>query len=185
MSKQGWMETLISSQVDGPSLTTAARLTMLPAQAKKTIPANFFDTIGQQLQIKASGRITSAITTPGTARFDITYGGVIIFDSLAILLDTVAAHTNVAWDLEINLTLRVVGSVAQFFGSGKWISEDILGVPAAAPKGCLTAMLPWNTAPVVGGTFDATAAGVLDAFFTQTVGGGSLICHQFSAISPN
>jgi hypothetical protein len=33
------------------------------------------------------------ITTPGTARFDLRIGAVVAFDSLAILLDTVAAHT--------------------------------------------------------------------------------------------
>lgn len=185
MSKQGWQETLITSQSDGTALTAAAAATMLPAQAKKTMPANFFDTIGQQLQIKASGRISSVITTPGTARFDIRYAGGVIFDTLAILLDSVAAHTNVAWDLEINLTLRIVGSAAQFFGVGKWTCEDLLGVPATAPKGCLTAMLPWNTAPALGTAFDATAAGVLDAFFTQTVATGSMTCHQFSVISLN
>ncbi len=185
MSSQGWTETLISSQTDGTALTAAAAATMLPAQAKKTIPANYFGVVGQTLQIKASGRISSLITTPGTARFDIRYAGVVIFDGLAILLDTVAGHTNVSWALEINMTLRIVGAVAQFFGIGTWTCEDLLGVPATAPKGCLTAMLPWNSAPALGTAFDATAAGVLDAFFTQTVATGSMTCHQFSAISGN
>lgn len=180
-----YVETLITAQVDGPTLTAAAAATALPAAAKLTLPPNYWKSIGQQMLIKATGRISSLITTPGTARFDVRLGGTVVFDSLAILLDSVAAHSNVGWELEILLTLRAIGATANLFGQGKWTCEDILGVPATAPKGVLVAMLPWNSAPAVGGNFDSTISQVLDLFFTQTVATGSETLHQYSAISLN
>jgi hypothetical protein len=173
------------AQSDGTAVTAAAATTLLPTHAKATFPAGFFNSIGQQIVVKASGRISSVITTPGTARFDFRLGGTVVFDGLAILLDSVAAHTNVGWMLEMYLTLRVVGSVAQFFGQGYWMSEDILGVPATAPKGVLSAILPWNSAPALGTAFDATTSLQADLFFTQTVATGSCTLHQYSLATLN
>lgn len=182
----GYRKCLVSSQIDGPVLTAAAAATCLPAAAKTTIPVNTFDVIGKQLLITASGRISSLITTPGTARFDVRLGGTVVFDGLAVLLDTVAGHTNVGWYLQILMTLRTLGAAAapaaaNFMGQGLWTSEDILGVPATAPKGVLSAMLPWNSAPAVGGNIDPSTALTLDLFFTQTVATGSMTLHQYNA----
>ena len=186
MSLQTWQETLVNAQVDGPTLTAAAAATCIPTAAKITLPNNYFY-VGRMLRVTASGRISSVITTPGTARFDIRIGAVVAFDSLAILLDTVAAHTTVGWKLDLLLTCRSIGSgtSATLIGQGLWTSEDILGVPATAPKGVLSAMLPWNSAPAVGTGFDSTAANTLDMFFTQTVATGSLTVHQFMVESLN
>jgi hypothetical protein len=182
----GYRKCLASSQIDGPALTAAAAATCLPAAAKTTLPINTFDVIGKQLLITASGRISSVITTPGTARFDVRLGGTVVFDSQAILLDTVAAHTNVGWYLQILMTLRSLGAAAapvtaNFMGQGIWTCEDILGVPATAPKGVLSAILPWNAAPAVGGNVDTSTALSLDLFFTQTVATGSMTLHQYCA----
>jgi hypothetical protein len=178
----GYRKTLVSAQSDGPTLTAAAAATCLPNQAKVLIPGGTFDGAGKLLHIKASGRISSVITTPGTARFDVRLGGTVLFDSLAILLDSVAAHVNVGWMLDLLLTMRTPGTAATLFGQGTWTCEDILGVPATAPKGVLSAILPWNSAPAVSAnTFDATAANLLDLFFTQNVATGSLTLHQYSA----
>lgn len=188
MSQQTWVETLVSAQVDGPTLTAAAAATCIPAHAKITLPNNFFY-IGREIRIEAGGRISSVITTPGTARFDVRIGAgpVICFDSLAILLDTVAAHTNVGWKLMIDLTCRSIGSGTSttLMGQGLWTCEDILGVPATPPKGVLSAVLPWNSAPAVGTGFDNTAANALDLFFTQTVATGSLTVHTYRVTSLN
>lgn len=181
----GYWETLVTSQVDGTALTAAAAASAIPAAAKKTLPANYFDVIGKQLLIKASGRISSVITTPGTARFDIRFGATVVFDGLAVLLDTVAAHTNVGWMLEILLTCRAIGTSGNLMGQGTWTCEDILGVPATAPKGVLSAILPWNSAPAVGNNFDTTATQQIDMFFTQTVATGSLTVHQYGVYGQN
>lgn len=184
MSRQSWQETLIVATEDGPTLVAAAAASMLPSSAKKVIPPNFLEK-GTKLLVKASGRISSVITTPGTARFDLRLGGVVVWDSLAILLDPVAAHVTVGWTLDLELTCRVIGSAANIFGQGSWACEDLLGVPAAAPKGALTAILPWDAAPAVGANFDSTAAQLLDMFFTQTVATGSLTLHQYDVCAKN
>lgn len=178
------IQTIVVGATDGPTLTAAARASCIPTANRVTLPNNFFY-IGRAIQYRLGGRISSVITTPGTARYDLTMGAAgttIVFDSLAILLDTVAAHTTVKWALEVTLTCRAVGSgtATTFFPSiAKWTSEDILGVPATAPKGVLTAMLPWNTTPAVGAGMDNTAASILDAFFTQTVATGSMTVHDY------
>lgn len=183
----GFSETLVVGQGDGPTLTAAAAASCIPTNAVITLPNNFFY-IGRALRVRASGRISSVITTPGTARFDVRIGGVIAFDSLAILLDTVAGHTTVGWDLDLLLTCRAVGNgtSTNLIGQGRWTCEDILGTPATAPKGALSAVLPWNSAPAVGTGFNNVAANTLDLFFTQTAATGSLIVHQYvvEALSP-
>ena len=78
-------ETLITAQVDGTTLTAAAAASCIPAAAKVTIPANYFQ-IGKTLMLFATGRISSAVTTPGTARFDVRFGSTVVFDSLAMNL---------------------------------------------------------------------------------------------------
>ena len=184
----GWPQTLMVAQGSGTAVTAAARTSVLTgaaAHAKKLLPANFFNYIGQTLRVEASGRISSLITTPGTARFEVRLGAISVFDGLAVLLDTVAGHTNVGWKLVVEMTLQIVGTAAQFHGEGTWTCEDILGVPATAPKGVLTAMLPWNAAPALGTAFDGTVANVLDLFFTQTVATGSCQMHQYKSSAPN
>ena len=105
MSLQTWQETLIVAPGDGPALTAAAAAICLPSTALVTLYPNFW-AVGRTMRIKASGRISSIITTPGTARFDVRMTSSVVFDSLAILLDTVAAHANVGWLLEIILTCQ-------------------------------------------------------------------------------
>lgn len=179
----GFRKMLISAQGDGSAITAAAATSALPAQAKKTIQANFFENVGQQLIIRATGRISCVITTPGTARFDVRLGGTVIFDGLAVPLNT-TAQTNVPFELEIILTLRAAGSSANFMGFGKFISRAVVGSAAAGSGGVGAELLPYNSAPAVGGNFDATAAQQLDLFFTQTVTTGSMTLHQFSAEAP-
>lgn len=185
MSVQTWHETLVESQVDGAALSAAAAASMLPAAAVYTLPPNFFNRIGKKLMIKATGRISSVITTPGTARYDVRFGATVVFDGLAALLETAAGYTNVGWELEIVLTCRAIGATGSLMGQGKWTSVNLLGVPATPPKPALTAMLPWNSAPAVGNTFDTTASQAVDVFFTQTVATGSMTCHQYSLIAQN
>ncbi len=185
MSFQTWQQTLVTAQSDGAALTAAAAASALPPAAKFTLPANYFSTIGQAIRVKASGRISSLITTPGTARFDVRFGANVVADSQAILLDTVAAHTNVGWYLEFLLTCRAIGTAANLMQTGIFVCEDILGVPATAPKGVVTALLPWNAPPTVGANFDSTASQVVDFFFTQTAATGSMTLHQYMVESLN
>jgi hypothetical protein len=184
MAIQTFQEVLTQSVTDGPTLTAAARSSCIPTANRIVLPNSYFY-VGKTLRFHMAGRISSVVTTPGTARYDICMGSAgttIVFDSLAILLDSVAGHTNVKWELDIELVCRTIGtgtSTTFFPAKAQWVSEDILGVPATAPKGVLTAILPWNTAPVVGAGMDNTAASALDVFFTQTVATGSMTVHDY------
>lgn len=178
------VETIVVQNADGTANTAGTRASAINAASRIVLPNSFFY-IGRVISFLLGGRISSVITTPGTARYDICMGSAgttIVWDSLPILLDTVAAHTTVKWSL--NVVLRCVavgtGTSTTFFPSlAQWTSEDILGVPATAPKGVLTAMLPWNTTPAVGAGMDNTAASALDVFFTQTVATGSHTVHDY------
>src|SRR4051812_34094583 len=99
----GW-ETLVTAQGDGTALTAAAAASCIPAAAKFGLPANFFKYIGQQLIVEASGRISCAVTTPGTARYDLRFGaaGTVVADSLAMNLNIVV-KANVNWVLRLVL----------------------------------------------------------------------------------
>jgi hypothetical protein len=184
MSSNTWNQTLISAQVDGAALTAAAAATCLPAQAVFTLPANTLK-IGDKLCVRASGRISCVVTTPGTARYDIRIGGAVIFDSQAMNLNVVA-KTNVGWWLDVEFTVRAVGSSANGLGQGIWLSEAgiLTAVPTTGPgPGGFT--LPYNTAPVVGANFNSTVSNTVDLFFTQTVATGSMTLHEYELIYKN
>lgn len=173
-----WIAPLVTAAADGPTLTSAAAASCLPTGAKCLLDGGFFDAPGKQLQIKASGRISCVVTTPGTARFDVRLGGTVVFDGLAVPLNIVA-KTNVGWYLEVLLTCRAIGSSGNLIGQGKWTSQASIGAPGDATAAPGSFLLPYNSAPAVGGNFDTTAAQTLDLFFTQTVGTGSLTLHQY------
>jgi hypothetical protein len=184
MSLQGWQETLITAQGDGSVLTAAAAASCLPPAAKFTLPANFFSAVGKAVRITAAGRISCAVTTPGTARYDVRFGGTVVFDSLAMNLNIVA-KTNVHWMLELLLTCRAIGTSANLMGQGTWRSEAVIASPLPTAGGSGEFMIPYNTAPVVGTNFDSTASQVVDLFFTQTVATGSMTLHQYVLESLN
>lgn len=164
---------------DGPALTAAAAASCVPTYVPTTLAAGYWQ-VGRIWRLRATGRISCAVTTPGTARFDLRLGGIVAFDTLAIPLNIVA-KTNVRWDLDVLLTCRAVGSgtSANLIGSGHWLSEAniLTALPATGPGpgGCL---VPFNTAPVVGSGFNSQSALTLDMFFTQTVATGSMTLHQ-------
>lgn len=174
---------LIAASAAGTAVTAASETTLLPAAAKLTLAPNFFK-IGTKLRITASGLISSVITTPGTARFKVKLGptsNIAVFDGLAILLDTAAAHTNKGWRLAIDLTCITVGTStsATLWGDGEFKSENIVG-QTTMPVASQIASLPWNASPAAGTGFDSTVANVLDLTFTQTVATGSITLEQYS-----
>lgn len=168
------------SSTDGPALSAAAAASCLPTNVPFALPAGYFQ-IGRVLRLRASGRISCVVTTPGTARFDLRVAGVVAFDTLAMPLNIVA-KTNVPWVLDVILTCRAAGSstTTNLIGQGMWLSEASINtaLPATGP-GPGGQLVPYNTAPVVGTGFNCQTANTLDFFFTQTVATGSMTCHQF------
>jgi len=188
MSSQTWVQTLISSQVDGAALSNSTAATsILPGQAKFTLPANFWNYAGQAMRIKASGRISTVTTTPGNLTLDIRHGSVIVFTTGAMSLNT-TAQTNATWLAEFMLTARAIGSstTANLMGTGFWSSRAILGSAAVGSGGDGLDVQP-DTAPAVGTGFDSTVTNVLDMFATFSVANASnsIQLHQFFVESLN
>lgn len=180
MSSNSWWQTLITAQVDGPALTAAAAATCLPGAAGFTFPASLLK-IGDEFRVTASGRISCVVTTPGTARFDVRFGSAVVFDGLAMNLNT-TAQVNVPWWLDVKLTCRSIGSgtSATMFGQGVFASPAIVGAAVITAGGSTQFVLPNSTAPAVGSGFDSTVSNAISLFFTQTVATGSLTLHTYN-----
>lgn len=185
MSTNSWVQTLFTEQGAGPTLTAAAAASMLIAatpvagQNRFTIPAGQLK-VGDKLRFWAAGIISCAVTTPGTATYDVRFGSTIVFSSGALPLNIVV-QTNVNWELEINMTIRSIGATAAgtLWASGKWLSPASINTPAPGtgpgPGGQL---LPFGSSQAISTGFDTTVANVFDSFFTQTVATGSMTCEQ-------
>ena len=172
---------LVIGTVDGPTLTAAAAATCIPVASRLILPNNYW-TIGKEWFVKLSGRISCAVTTPGTARFDLRTGPsgtIVAWDSGALNLNIVA-KTTVPWWLEVKLTCRAVGNSTstQLFGIGLFQSEAVIASPLPAVGGNGSLLCPVGT-PALGTGFDNTAANAVDFFFTQTVATGSMTVHQY------
>lgn len=188
MSLQTWQETLVVGTTDGPTLTAAARASCIPVASRIVLPNSYFY-VGRLLKIMMSGRISCAVTTPGTARFDICLGSAgttVVFDTGTLNLNVVA-KTTVPWYFEAKLVCRAVGngtSTTMFPFGSFFQSEALVGSPLPSAGGNGGILTPMGT-PAVGAGFDNTAASALDVFFTQTVATGSLTVHNFQVDSLN
>lgn len=181
----GYWETLATISGDGTALTAAARASLLQGAGGKqglyTLAPNKLR-VGDVLHIRASGRISCVVTTPGTARFDLSFGvgGTAVMDTLAILLNIVA-KVNVPWLLDMEGIVRTIGNAGNMFWQGYWMSEASINtaVQTTGP-GPGGAVLPWNAAPVIGSNVDMTIANILDFNFTQTASTGSITLHNYA-----
>jgi hypothetical protein len=186
MSLQTWQETLITAQVDGPSLSNSAAATsILPFGAKITLPNNYFSAIGKALRIKAACRLSNIVTTPGTLTLDVRFGSTVIFNGGAMQLST-TAHTTLPLWVEILLTCRAISTATQvaanLMGQGIAISQCLsLTAVADSTTTPATLLIP-NTAPAVGSSFDSTATQQVDLFATFSIANaGNLIqLHQYT-----
>lgn len=182
-------ETLVSAQAAGAALAnTTTPTSLLPAGARQTLGANFFWFPGKKLKLKASGVISTVVTTPGNFTFDFRLGSVIAWNGGATALNVVA-QTNATWDLEAELTCRAIGqsTTANLIGVGKLITRASLNAPAVGTTtGVGTVLLP-DTAPVVGTGFDSTASAIADLFGTWSVANAanSISLYQYSLESLN
>lgn len=178
----GYWATLIEAQVDGTAVTnTTTPTSLLPAAAGYTFGASFFKQIGDKLLVKAAGRISTVVTTPGTLTLDLRYGATTIATSGAMTLST-SAKTNVAWEVEWLLTARAIGATGNFMHQGHFISE---AAGATTVAGEAKVILMPQSAPAVGSNVDLTAAAKLDMYATWSVANASnsITLHQFAPIS--
>lgn len=170
-----WPQLLISSVTDGTALTASTTPTsILPANGKYTFVANEFQ-VGSVLRLKAHGRVSNIITTPGTLTLAVMGQSIITASSGAMALNIVA-KTNVPWTLEWVLECRSTGSgtSATFMHQGMWASESVIGSATPAAGGVPAHMLP-NAAPAVGTGWDSSAAFTLDLFATWSLNNANSI----------
>jgi len=193
MSQNGWVETLISAQIDGTALTnTVTATSILPPAARFTLPANFFSYIGKSMRVRAFGRISTVVTTPGNLTLDVRLGTVaspiVAFNGGASALNIVA-QTNATWDFEAILTARSIGNgvLATLMGAAKWTSRASLNAPAVGTTTGVGIVLLPDTAPVVGTGFDSTVTNVVDMFATFSIANAanSIQVHGYTLESLN
>jgi hypothetical protein len=191
MPFQSWQSLLISQQVDGTALNTSTtETTILAPQAKLTLPANFLTYAGQTLRIRAMGRVSNIVTTPGTLTFRVKMGptATIAVASSGALALNVAAKTNVTWILDWDLVVRTVGgsTTATVMHSGAWQSESVIGSPAAGAGGAAAHIFP-ASAPAVGTGFDSTVTNLIDltAQWSVSNAANSIQTHSFKLESLN
>jgi len=185
MPLQTWQETLVQAQSDGTAVTGTAEGSLLPGQAKFTLPANFLDYVGKTLRIRASGRISNIVTTPGTLTLRVKFGSIIVATSSAMQLNAVA-KTNVTWWLEWALTARTIGATttATFMHTGVWTSESVVGSAVPGTGGSGSLLIP-ASAPAVGTGFDSTVANAIDLAAIFSLTGNSIQLHQYALESIN
>jgi hypothetical protein len=169
----GYQSTIIQTDINGAALTnTTTATSILPAVAKAILPAGYIDRIGKRFYVRASGRISTVVTTPGTLTLAFRLGptgNIAVATSQAFALNVVA-KTNVAWVLELALTVRAIGSgtTANIFANGAWSSEAVVGSPVPSAGGIGTHS--WQaSAPAVGTGFDSSVANTADLFATWSV----------------
>ncbi len=178
----GYFEAICSLKADGTALTAAARASATQGSAatgaRGTLTANKLR-LGDYLFAILGGRVSCVVTTPGTFRVDISFGGTANFDTLAITLNT-TAQTTVPWSGFVWGRVTEIGTAGNIFWQGLFTSTAFLNVAAVATgpfAGGVT--VPFNTAPVIGANFDMTVNQLVDVNFTQTVATGSFTLHTF------
>jgi len=176
--------TIIHVNGPGVTLTAGTRTSCLPAGSRIPLPADFFYA-GRAIKLQLIGRISCAITTPGTARFDLCLGPTgttIVYDTQGMNLNT-AGKTDVAFVLDMMVTCVGVVSPAvnlyNFFG--RFMSEAVVGSPLPTVGGSGVLLLS-----VAGATGPGNLANTVDVFYTQSLATGSLTVttYQLEAISP-
>src|SRR5215218_1111682 len=126
MPAQSWQQTLTNAQVDGAAVAnTVTETTLLPAQAKLTLPANYFGWVGQKIRVRAGGRISNTVTTV-TLILKVKFGATAVATSPTWSL-VATAKTNVSWILDLTLDARAIGATANLMALGEFRSESALG----------------------------------------------------------
>lgn len=167
MSNNSWNQTLVTAQAVGAALTnTVTPTSLLPTAARFNFPSNFL-AIGQKWRFRASGKISTAASAPGTITLDVRLGAsTVIFNGGASPTLAVSA-ANLTWIYEADLTCISIGggTSATMLGTGE--------LKSAALSATVPVMLLPVSSPVVGTGFDSTASNFIDLFATWSVASAS------------
>ena len=181
----GYWQTLASVYADGTASTAAARASLLSGSAKNglyTLAANQLR-VGDVLHLKANGTISSVVTTPGTARFDLSFGvgGTAVMDSSQIQLNVVA-QSSVWWQVEAEGIVRVASTSGNMWWFGIYNSINVQGssIGPTAAGAIAEVGFPLPVPPAIGANVDMTVSNILDFNFTQTVNTGTITLKSYT-----
>jgi hypothetical protein len=175
--RNSWNQSLAVQQAAGPALSNSTSQTsVLNGQAKFTLAAGFLQYIGDKVRVKAGGIISTAASSPGTWSWTVMFGTIAVYTGGASpTLATAAASA--PWKLEVDLTVRSVGSgtAATIEGSGKFESVALSTTTPVQILSC--------PGPLTG--FDSTVSFVVDLQGTWSVASASntLTVNDYELIS--
>lgn len=162
-----WVESLLTAQVDGPTLASSATATsLLQTVQKKRLDPGFFQ-VGRKLILKSQG----VISVSGSAlnlTLDVRFVGapdaaspttVVVANGGTMAMTTTASKSGVPWESEIELTCRAIGASANLKYKLKFASEAF---GATSVVGEAKTFLATNT----GSNFDSSQIQMVDLFGT-------------------
>jgi len=184
----GFWQTLTTLGASGTALTAAARASMTQGtgatQSRFTLPGNALKNYGDMLKVYATGIISCAVTTPGTARFDLAVATAAVMDTQAMPLNIVA-QTNQPWILDMTGTVTTTGTSGVLTWTGLFTSPAniLTPLPATGP-GPGGQIVPYSGtatgASTASSAINFTISNLLDLYFTQTVATGSCQLQQMN-----
>jgi hypothetical protein len=175
---QVWEEALSISLADGTAVTASGTETiMLPIF---TLPGGYFYP-GRTVKWTLFGRQSTAITTPGTITFKLSYsaagtGAVAVVSSGAFAPDPTAAATNLTFSVEWWMTCRTNGTTGTALGLGRVEWSDYDDASATTIVGNLNMRMAPTSAPATA-TIDTTVARAVSPTYTSSVGTASMTTH--------
>jgi len=189
----GYYNTLVSAQAAGGNLTASLTLTsILPTPCVITLPAGFFEYPGQKLHSRTQGQLGNIVTTPGTITIEKLFGAVVAWNSGALQLGA-TAHTTLPFWLEVDLTVRAIGSVtaANVMAQGRVTGQQFVVTAGTAdtvnggPTTHATLMAP-NTTPAVSSGFSSVGTILIDLQAQFSLNNANAIqVQQYELISCN
>lgn len=176
-SMQAWMEVLYVPLADGAAVTAAAEATMFPIF---TLPANYLYP-GRLMYWVVMGRLSTAITTPGTITMRLVYsatglGAVVVAASGAFAPDPTAAASNLTFMVEWWSVCRSVGTAGTAMGWGKmeWHDYDNATIDTLIANMAMD-MAP-TSAPATA-AIDTTVARALNPSYQPSASTASMTAH--------
>lgn len=180
-SMQAWEEVLYVPLADGATYTTpAAEATIFPIF---TLPANYLYP-GRLMKWTVMGRLSSAITTPGTFIWKLSYsatglGAVAVATTGAFAPDPTSAATTLPWSMEAWTVCRSTGTAGTVIGWIRMEVGDYDDASATTLKGNLDMLLGGSAGVGAPATVavDTTVARALNPTYTPSVTTASMTGH--------
>jgi hypothetical protein len=176
-SMQAWEEVLYVPLADGATVTAAAEALFFPIF---TLPANYLYP-GRLMKWTVMGRLSSAITTPGTFTLRLAYsatglGAVVVCASGAFAPDPTAAATNLTFMSTWWCVCRSSGTAGTVMGWGKTEWTDYDDASLAALVANMGMDMSPQSAPATAAV-DTTVARALSPTYQPSVATASMTAH--------